>query len=171
MMFLKDPSNQRSLSDLLQDTIYSFNNIPDDNLTPHYENIQQSIKNLKAILDEYYTTYERYYNCCHYVILIFYLLAFYLCNNESKFIVKYLFNNIICSNIIDNLQSVLISGLEQLYHSIPPIEEGLNKMQQFLIKDLPRFTDNIEASSNEPKELCGNFSILSVKSFFFLNHE
>jgi len=64
MMFPKDPSNKRSLSDLLQDTIYGhFNNIPDHNLTPHYENPQQNINNLKAILDEYYTTYERYYNC------------------------------------------------------------------------------------------------------------
>lgn len=65
MMFPKDPSNKQSLSDILQDTIYghSFNNIPNDNLTPHYENTQESIKNLKAILDEYYTTYERYYNC------------------------------------------------------------------------------------------------------------
>ncbi|KAM0727295.1 F-box/LRR-repeat protein 4 [Formica fusca] len=128
MMFPKDPSNKQSLSDILQDTIYghSFNNIPNDNLTPHYENTQESIKNLKAILDEYYTTYE--------------------------------------SNIIDNLKSILISGLEQLYHSVPPIEEGLNKMQQFLIKDLPRFTNNIEASSNEPKELCGNFSMLSIET-------
>lgn len=63
MMFPKDPSNKRSLSDLLQDTICGyFNNIPDHNLTPHYENPQQNISNLKAILDEYYTVYERYCN-------------------------------------------------------------------------------------------------------------
>lgn len=128
MIVPKDPSNKRSLSDLLQDMTYGhgFNNIPDYNLTPHYENGQQSIKNLKETLDEYYTTNE--------------------------------------SNIIDNLQSMLISDLEQLYHSIPPIEEGLNNMQQFLIKDLPRFVNNIEASSNEPKELCGNFSMLSIET-------
>ncbi|EFN63767.1 F-box/LRR-repeat protein 4 [Camponotus floridanus] len=124
MMFPKDPSNKRNLSDLLQDTIYGhFNNIADHNLTPHYENPQQNINNLKVILDEYYTTYES-----------------------------------------NNLQSMLISDVEQIYHSIPPIEEGLNNMQQFLIKDLPRFVNNVEASSNEPKELCGNFSILSIET-------
>lgn len=61
---------------------------------------------------------------------------------------------------------MLIPDMEQIYHSIPLIEEGLSNMQQFLIKDLPRFVNNVEASSNEPKELCGSFSILSVKFFF-----
>lgn len=60
MMFPKDPSNKWSLSDLLQDTIYGHFNNSDHNLTPHYENAQQNINNLKAILDKYYTTYERY---------------------------------------------------------------------------------------------------------------
>ncbi|XP_029175617.1 F-box/LRR-repeat protein 4 [Nylanderia fulva] len=126
MMFPKNPSSKQSLSDLLQDTNYSHvddSNSTLINLTPDYENVQQS-KDLKVILDEHYTTYE--------------------------------------SDIIDNLKSMHISHLEQLYHRIPPIQEGLNNMQQFLIKDLPtKFMNNIEASSNESEESCGYFSMLS----------
>lgn len=81
---------------------------------------------------------------------------------------KYLFKNIIFSDIIDNFKSVHISHLEQLYHCIPPIQEGLNNMQKFLIKDLQtQFMNNVQASSNESEESCGYFSMLSVKSFFF----
>lgn len=81
---------------------------------------------------------------------------------------KYLFKNIIFSDIIDNFKSVHISHLEQLYHCIPPIQEGLNNMQKFLIKDLQtQFMNNVQASSNESEESCGYFSMLSVKSVFF----
>ncbi|CAL1676719.1 unnamed protein product [Lasius platythorax] len=128
MIFPKDPSNKRSLSDLLQDMDYSqsYNNVPNYtliNLTRDYRNVEQS-RYLREILDEHYITYE--------------------------------------SDIIDNFKSVHISHLEQLYHCIPPIQEGLNNMQKFLIKDLQtQFMNNVQASSNESEESCGYFSMLS----------
>lgn len=68
------------------------------------------------------------------------------------------------SNIPENLKGVLIHDFEQIYYSIPPIEEGLSKIQQFLMKDISRFVDNVEISSNESKELCGKFSMLPTET-------
>lgn len=67
MIFPKDPSNKRSLSDLLQDMDYSqsYNNVPNYtliNLTRDYRNVEQS-RYLREILDEHYITYERYCYC------------------------------------------------------------------------------------------------------------
>ncbi|XP_012227104.2 F-box/LRR-repeat protein 4 [Linepithema humile] len=58
-------------------------------------------------------------------------------------------------------ESKLVSELEQLYHCVPPLKEGCDKMQQFLLEDFPQFVQDIHVPANDSEDLpCGSFSVL-----------
>lgn len=90
---------------------------------------------------------------------------------------------------MDNIsKGKLVTTLEQHCHSVPPIEEAFNSLQEFLQEEFPKLIREMHLSSSSPicrislpndknllstsnnvdSQPCGSFSALPVKYLIFI---